>query len=113
MVSLLIKFGIEKINIFDTFQLGHVGDGNFHVYLLFDPDNKDEYKVCKEVAYRMASRALDFGGTCTGEHGVGTGKVSLVQAMVGDVGINTMWAIKNAIDPKAIMNPGKVLPVLN
>lgn len=89
---------------------GHVGDGNFHVYLLFDPNNLEEYKTCKEVAWRMASRALDLGGTCTGEHGVGTGKKSLVKAMVGDVGINAMWAVKNAFDPKGIMNPGKVLP---
>ena len=59
----------------------------------------------------MASRALDLGGTCTGEHGVGTGKVGLVQAQYGDVGVGTMWSIKNAIDPNGIMNPGKVLPV--
>ncbi len=87
-----------------------MGDGNFHVYLLFDPEKPEEYKVSKEVASRMASRALDFGGTCTGEHGVGTGKVGFLQAQYGSVGVNSMWAIKQAFDPKGIMNPGKVLP---
>ena len=91
-------------------MFGHVGDGNFHVILLFDPEDQGEYKRCKEVAYRMASKALELGGTCTGEHGVGTGKIALLNAMVGDAGIDTMWSIKNAIDPKGIMNPGKVLP---
>ena len=89
---------------------GHVGDGNFHAILLFDPENPEEYKTCKEVSYRMASRALELGGTCTGEHGVGTGKIHLLQAQFGDVGIDTMKSLKMALDPKGIMNPGKVLP---
>ncbi len=91
---------------------GHVGDGNFHVILLFNPEDHEEYKRCKEVAFRMASLSLELGGTCTGEHGVGTGKIRLLQAQVGDVGIDTMWAIKKAVDVKGIMNPGKVLPSL-
>jgi D-lactate dehydrogenase (cytochrome) len=52
---------------------GHVGDGNFHTMLLFEPDNKDEYKLCKDVYRKMGLRALSMGGTCTGEHGIGTG----------------------------------------
>ena len=91
-------------------MFGHVGDGNFHVILLFDPSDPDDYKRCKEVAYRMATRAIDLGGTCTGEHGVGTGKISLLNAQLGPAAIDTMWSIKDAIDPKGIMNPGKVLP---
>lgn len=93
--------------------LGHVGDGNFHVFLLFDPEKPEEYKIGKEVSHRMASRALELGGTCTGEHGIGTGKIGLLQAQFGDVGIDAMWSIKQAFDPKGIMNPGKVLPRRN
>ena len=60
----------------------------------------------------MAIKSLELGGTCTGEHGIGTGKIKLLQAQFGNAGIDTMWAIKMAIDPKGIMNPGKVLPSL-
>jgi len=88
---------------------GHVGDGNFHAVLLFDPNNPDEYKRCKEVSYRMGYNAMEMGGTCTGEHGIGTGKRILLKEMLGDVGIDIMRNIKHAIDPKGIMNPGKVL----
>ncbi len=91
-------------------MFGHVGDGNFHVILLFNPEDRDDYKRCKEVAFRMATRSLELGGTCTGEHGVGTGKIALLHNMFGDVGVDTMWDIKKAIDKKGIMNPGKVLP---
>eukprot|EP00096_Caligus_rogercresseyi_P011070 TRINITY_DN4243_c0_g1_i1.p1 TRINITY_DN4243_c0_g1~~TRINITY_DN4243_c0_g1_i1.p1 ORF type:complete len:495 (-),score=96.03 TRINITY_DN4243_c0_g1_i1:136-1620(-) len=89
--------------------LGHVGDGNFHAFLLFDPEDKDEYKRCKEVSHRMAARALEMGGTCTGEHGIGTGKIDLLKAQYGPAGIHVMKSIKNALDPKGILNPGKVL----
>jgi D-lactate dehydrogenase (cytochrome) len=91
-------------------MFGHVGDGNFHVILLFDPAQPDEYRKCKEVAGRMAHLAMELGGTVTGEHGVGTGKISLLRDMVGDTAISTMLSIKQALDPKGIMNPGKVLP---
>jgi len=71
-------------------MFGHVGDGNFHVILLFDPADVEEYKRCKAVANRMAALALELGGTVTGEHGVGTGKMGLLHEMVGDNGISTM-----------------------
>lgn len=57
----------------------------------------------------MGKRALALGGTCTGEHGIGTGKRRLLQEMIGDTGLEVMWSIKNAFDPKGILNPGKVL----
>lgn len=90
-------------------MFGHVGDGNFHSLLLFDPTKPEEFEACKRVSTLMGKRALALGGTCTGEHGIGTGKKLLLEEMVGRVGIDVMWAIKNALDPKGIMNPGKVL----
>jgi len=88
---------------------GHVGDGNFHAVLLFDPEKPEEYKRCKEISYRMGYRAMEMGGTCTGEHGIGIGKRNLLQDMFGEVGIDIMRNVKHSIDPKGIMNPGKVL----
>ena len=90
-------------------MFGHVGDGNFHSLLLFDPEQTEEYEACKKISLAMAKRAMALGGTCTGEHGIGTGKRQLLEEMVGPTGIDVMWAIKNAFDPKGIMNPGKVL----
>ena len=87
----------------------HVGDGNFHSLLLFDPEKPQEYEACKEVAVAMAKRAMAMGGTCTGEHGIGTGKIQLLEEMFGSTGIDVMWSIKKALDPKGILNPGKVL----
>ena len=108
LLSLILSINNHNLHVGPIF--GHVGDGNFHAMLLNDPEKPEELKACKEVAYRMAGRALEVGGTCTGEHGIGTGKIGLLKSMFGDVGIDTMWALKNAIDPKGIMNPGKVLP---
>lgn len=87
---------------------GHVGDGNFHALLLFDPEDRSSYDACKQVATRMGYRALELGGTCTGEHGVGLGKRTLLREQFGDAGVDTMRAIKMALDPKGIMNPGKI-----
>ena len=89
--------------------LGHVGDGNFHAILLFDPKNEEEYRKCKQVSHRMANKAIEMGGTCTGEHGIGTGKIGLLQNQYGMNGINVMKSIKNTLDPHNILNPGKVL----
>ena len=88
--------------------LGHVGDGNFHAILLLDPANPDDLTRAKEVSHRMAERALALGGTITGEHGVGMGKLSLMPAEHGDAW-DVMGAIKTAMDPKGILNPGKIV----
>jgi len=89
-------------------MVGHVGDGNFHTMLLFDPADEQEFKKCKEVANKMARSAIALGGTCTGEHGVGQGKMSLLEEQYGGDGIDVMRQIKAALDPLHIMNPGKV-----
>jgi D-lactate dehydrogenase (cytochrome) len=89
--------------------VGHVGDGNFHVLLLLDPDAQSEHEKAEEFLERLAMRAIDMGGTCTGEHGVGQGKMKYMRYEYG-AGLAVMAAIKQAIDPQNIMNPGKILP---
>ncbi len=89
--------------------LGHVGDGNFHAILLVDPNNADEIAQAKDLAHRMAERALALGGTITGEHGIGMGKKGLMPEEHG-----AAWAVmgqlKAALDPTNILNPGKLVP---
>ena len=88
--------------------LGHVGDGNFHAILLVDPKNPKEMKAAKSVANKMANLAISLGGTCTGEHGIGIGKLDFMQAQLGHAW-HVMGSIKEALDPSNIMNPGKVI----
>jgi D-lactate dehydrogenase (cytochrome) len=89
--------------------LGHVGDGNFHAILLVDPSKPEEAATAKDLARRMAERSLRLGGTITGEHGVGFGKLGLMAAEHG-TGWQVMGAVKAALDPLNLMNPGKVVP---
>ncbi|MFH5775973.1 FAD-binding oxidoreductase [Paracoccus sp. NGMCC 1.201697] len=93
-------------------MVGHVGDGNFHSQLLIMPGDEAELAAAKRVATRMAERALAVGGTITGEHGVGVGKRPLMRAQHGE-GVAVMAAIKQALDPEGIMNPGKLIPDAN
>ncbi len=90
--------------------LGHVGDGNFHAILLIDPDSAEERAVAKDLSNRMADRALALGGTVTGEHGVGMGKLDFMGAEHG-AGWDVMASIKRAMDPQNILNPGKVVRI--
>jgi D-lactate dehydrogenase (cytochrome) len=90
--------------------VGHVGDGNFHLVLLVDPDNDEELARAKGFASRLAQRAIFMGGTCTGEHGIGIGKQAYMTLEHGDVAVDLMRTIKHAIDPDNILNPGKILP---
>ncbi|MFN3646455.1 MAG: FAD-binding oxidoreductase [Gemmobacter sp.] len=90
-------------------MLGHVGDGNFHVTLLIDPDSAAERDEALRLAHRMAERALALGGTVSGEHGVGLGKRKFMAAEHGE-GWQVMGAIKAALDPLNILNPGKIVP---
>jgi D-lactate dehydrogenase (cytochrome) len=95
---------------FTSFLLGHIGDGNFHYVFLIDPDDPSEYRTVLEISERMARRAIDMGGTCTGEHGIGMGKQKFLELEFGDAAVAVMRAIKAAVDPHDIMNPGKLLP---
>jgi len=88
--------------------VGHVGDGNFHVLAMFDPDEPDALARVKRFADRLARRAIAMGGTCTGEHGVGQGKMDLIEAEHG-AAIAAMQAVKRALDPLMILNPGKIV----
>ena len=89
--------------------VGHVGDGNFHLVVLFDPDKADERQKAEDLAKRVSQRAIGMGGTCTGEHGVGVHKLdALVQEHGGAVDV--MRAVKRALDPFDILNPGKTVP---
>ena len=90
--------------------VGHVGDGNFHIMLLTDPEKPEDLARAKGFASRLAQRAIRLDGTCTGEHGIGIGKQPYMALEHGDVAIDLMRAIKRAIDPDNILNPGKVLP---
>jgi D-lactate dehydrogenase (cytochrome) len=87
--------------------VGHVGDGNFHVTVLLDPDNAAEMKSADDFVERLALRAIAMGGTCTGEHGVGYGKIPFLQAEHGEA-VAVMRQLKQALDPENRMNPGKI-----
>lgn len=90
--------------------VGHVGDGNFHLLILVDPDNPSEIRAAKELAAAINQVALSLGGTVTGEHGVGLGKKPYMAKEHGDA-YALMATLKQAIDPHNIMNPGKVVDV--
>src|SRR5579883_3452462 len=87
--------------------VGHVGDGNFHTLILVDPASADEIARAQALHDRMVSRALDLDGTSTGEHGIGTGKIAFLERELGEA-VDVMRSIKQTLDPKGIMNPGKI-----
>ena len=89
--------------------LGHVGDGNFHAILLVDPSDPADMDRAKALSDRMVDRALRLGGTATGEHGIGIGKLGAMAAEHGE-GWQVMGTLKRALDPQGIMNPGKLVP---
>jgi D-lactate dehydrogenase (cytochrome) len=91
-------------------MVGHVGDGNFHVDFLIDPSKPEEMAEARRLNERMVMRALAMDGTCTGEHGVGYGKIDFLTAEHGE-GVALMRLLKQAFDPHNILNPGKVVRV--
>lgn len=88
--------------------VGHVGDGNFHCCFVMDPDDPEEVARVDGVNKRMVMRAIAMGGTCTGEHGVGIGKIEYLEAEHGEA-LSVMRSMKMALDPENIMNPGKII----
>jgi len=102
------KLDVQKTGSFAPI-LGHVGDGNFHALIMFNPDDPADCKKAKDLANRIAKRALALDGTCTGEHGIGMGKILHLEEEMGPIGVDVMKAIKNSLDPLGLMNPGKVL----
>jgi D-lactate dehydrogenase (cytochrome) len=89
--------------------LGHVGDGNFHLTMLVDLADAEEVARAKVLHERLIARALAMDGTCTGEHGVGQGKMAYLVAEHGEAALAAMRAVKQALDPHGIMNPGKIV----
>ena len=90
--------------------VGHVGDGNFHVVFLVDPEKPEEIEEAERLHHRLVQRALALDGTCTGEHGVGLGKQDFLVEEHGTDALDVMRSIKTALDPLGLMNPGKILP---
>jgi len=95
---------------FEAPIVGHVGDGNFHSIFLVDINDEEEMKRAKDCNDRLIQRALAVGGTCTGEHGIGVGKIDFLIAEHGEA-VSLMRSVKKALDPENIMNPGKVLRI--
>ncbi len=90
------------------FLVGHVGDGNFHFGYLIDPTIPAEREIAEALNRKLVSRALSLEGTCTGEHGIGLHKMDFLITETGDGAVEMMRTIKRALDPKNIMNPGKI-----
>ena len=101
------KQDLEKAGLRSTI-VGHVGDGNFHALILFDDDK--ELKKVSDAVHRMVNRAIALDGTCTGEHGVGVGKLEYLNEELGENTVELMRTVKQAIDPLNLFNPGKLYP---
>src|ERR1700685_4305731 len=102
---------LKRFNLLSPI-VGHVGDGNFHCSLACDVDDRDEMVRGEEFMHRLVERAQAMGGTCTGEHGIGQGKQKYLKAELGPEALDAMRAIKQALDPQNIFNPGKILPAV-
>jgi D-lactate dehydrogenase (cytochrome) len=90
--------------------VGHVGDGNYHVMLLVEPDAAQDFEDAEAINQRLVSRAIQLDGTCTGEHGVGLHKMQFLAEEHGEDALDLMRELKHAFDPNNILNPGKVVP---
>ena len=91
----------------DRYVFGHAGDGNIHMVLPGNPDDSREWSAVQDINERIVNRALELGGTCTGEHGVGIGKRKFMEREHGQ-SYELMKAIKKLVDPKGLMNPDKI-----
>lgn len=100
---------LTRLNLLSPI-VGHVGDGNFHCSLLCDVEDKEEMARGEEFMRGLVERAHSMGGTCTGEHGIGQGKQKYLESELGSEAVDAMRALKHALDPQNIFNPGKILP---
>ena len=100
---------ITKVSI-PIALFGHVGDGNFHLVVLVDTNNETEMAEAAWISRRVVERAIAMEGTCTGEHGIGLGKRKYLPLEHGHVAVDVMRALKSALDPQHLLNPGKVIP---
>ncbi|RNA09021.1 putative D-lactate mitochondrial [Brachionus plicatilis] len=101
------KKDIEELNL-KTVIVGHVGDGNFHTFISLDPTDKEEMNRYHAYSEKLVRHAIKVEGTCTGEHGIGLGKMKYMEEQFGKSPIETMRIIKRALDPNNILNPGKI-----
>ncbi|GIN22459.1 MAG TPA: FAD-binding oxidoreductase [Bacillus bacterium] len=106
-----VEFASSKLDEygFKGGVVGHVGDGNFHTMIMYDPQVEGEFEKAVEFNHQMVELALQSGGTCTGEHGVGLGKINFQRKEHGEA-LDIMMALKRTLDPNQIMNPGKIFP---
>ena len=88
--------------------LGHVADGNFHCFVMVDPNDPQQLDEVRELTHQLTNRVLAMGGTCTGEHGIGLGKIDDLVNETGRAGVEVMRSIKATLDPNNILNPGKI-----
>lgn len=114
-ISRLAEAITETVSEIEAFGLraplvGHVGDGNFHMLLLFDPASPDEKRTAETISQNIALRAIRMGGTATGEHGIGLHKLGAMKTEHGEDALEVMRRIKVALDPLNILNPGKTVP---
>jgi D-lactate dehydrogenase (cytochrome) len=94
---------------FPTTIVGHVGDGNFHVLMLLDPDSREEWDASERINHALVRRAIAADGTCSGEHGVGLHKMGFLAEEHGEDALDLMRGLKHAFDPNNILNPGKII----
>ena len=102
---------IQDLNVIAAPLFGHVGDGNFHLLIVYKSDEKDQLEAVRELEHRLVTRAIDMGGTCTGEHGIGTSKIQYLDRQLGTGAVEMMKTVKVALDPQGILNPDKVIDV--
>ena len=99
---------LEKAS-FPSTIVGHVGDGNFHVLMLLDPDSQEEWEESERLNHHLVTQAIEADGTCTGEHGIGLHKKQFMAHEHGEDVLDLMRSLKHAFDPNNILNPGKIL----
>jgi D-lactate dehydrogenase (cytochrome) len=100
---------LQNLSPMDTYIMGHAGDGNMHTMLFFN-DTPEQHALVEHFTDQLVEQAIGFGGTCTGEHGIGIGKRKYLKDEHGEAAVQMMQHIKQLLDPRGILNPGKILP---